>query len=105
MWPVSTGGTPLRKPMPVSIIGASRSLPERPRRSANPASVGWNSSDATPGDYSYTATVHHEAVDGKPDTHPDDDVCPRSALRIDPNPDGTINDKGCVAKMTNVLKK
>jgi len=55
---------------------------------------------ADPGhdDYSYTATVSHAALDGEPDTHPVDDVCPRSVTPpfvIDPNPDGTIQDRGC----------
>jgi len=26
-------------------------------------------------DFRYVATVHHEAIDGVPDTHPDCDVC------------------------------
>jgi len=55
---------------------------------------------ADPGhdDYSYTATVSHAAIDGEPDTHPVDDVCPRSVTPpfvVDPNPDGTIQDRGC----------
>ena len=31
-------------------------------------------------DYSYTATVNHEALDGEADTHPEDDSCPRDPL-------------------------
>jgi hypothetical protein len=57
--------------------------------------------DTTPGDYSYTATVHHEVIDGNADSHSADDICPRSALGTDPNPDGTINDTGCGAKKLN----
>ena len=49
-------------------------------------------------DYRYVATVNHAAIDGNADTHPEDDVCPRSVTppyEIDPNPDGTIKDRGC----------
>jgi hypothetical protein len=49
-------------------------------------------------DYRYQALVSHGALDGKEDTHPFDDVCPRNVVppyEIDPNPDGTIQDKGC----------
>lgn len=49
-------------------------------------------------DYSYTATVHHEAVDGTLDTYPPDNRCPREALGVAPNPDGSIKDKGCGGK-------
>jgi hypothetical protein len=51
-------------------------------------------------DYQYLAQLHHEALDGKPDSHPVDDVCPRSVappFEIDPNPDGSIVDRGCGA--------
>ena len=57
--------------------------------------------DLSPGDYSHTATVHHDVLDGKKDVHAADDICPHSALPgfIDPSPPpkGTI-DKGCGAK-------
>ena len=56
-------------------------------------------------DYSYSASVTHEALDGEADTHPADDSCPRAALGIDPNPDGKINDKGCVEEVTDVVRK
>jgi hypothetical protein len=63
--------------------------------------------DPTAGDYSHTATVYHDVLDGKPDTHAPDDVCPHAAL-FDPNPPtkGT-KDKGCGGKggtpvLTNV---
>jgi len=60
-----------------------------------------NSADATRGDYSYSATVHHDVLDGSADIHDEDDVCPRDALPggIDslPPPKG-ITDKGCGAK-------
>ena len=55
-------------------------------------------------DYTYTATVDHAALDGKADTHPEDDICPRSVVapgELDPNPDGTIVDKGCGNKKPN----
>jgi hypothetical protein len=45
-----------------------------------------NSADATRGDYSYSATVHHDVLDGSADIHDDDDVCPRDAL-----PGGSIH--------------
>jgi hypothetical protein len=56
-------------------------------------------------DYRYTATVDHAALDGNPDTHPEDDSCPRDPLGIVPNPDGTIKDKGCAAEATDVVEK
>jgi hypothetical protein len=49
-------------------------------------------------DYSYHATVHHEASDGKRDTYPLDNTCPRSALGVTPNPNGKLVDKGCGGK-------
>jgi uncharacterized repeat protein (TIGR01451 family) len=54
-------------------------------------------------DYSYSASVNHAALDGEADTHPADDSCPRAALGIVPNPDGTINDKGCAVQVTDVV--
>jgi uncharacterized repeat protein (TIGR01451 family) len=51
-------------------------------------------------DLRYLATVHHEAIDGQPDNHPVDDVCPHIALPggVDPFPDGKIKDNGCGGK-------
>ena len=51
-------------------------------------------------DFLYTAALHHEAIDGQPDGHPDDDVAPRGPLPhgIDPNPNGRIKDFGVGAK-------
>ena len=40
-------------------------------------------------DFSYSATVHTEAIDGNPDTQPSNDDCPR-------DPSGS--DKGCGGK-------
>jgi hypothetical protein len=59
--------------------------------------------------YRYSATVNHAAIDGQPDGHPDDDMCPRGPLPhgidnlnpFDPNPDGTIKDYGCGARLPN----
>jgi hypothetical protein len=48
-------------------------------------------------DYRHTATVNHAALDGIPDTHAGDDVCPHDAL-TEANPDGKIKDKGCGGK-------
>jgi sugar lactone lactonase YvrE len=59
------------------------------------------STDTTPGDYSHTATVFRSLL-GDADSHGEDDGCPRFALDTfghrDPNPDGTIVDKGCGAR-------
>lgn len=49
-------------------------------------------------DYRCEASVDHGALDGLPDSHPGDDVCPRGPGGVDPNPDGSISDKGCGAK-------
>jgi hypothetical protein len=50
-------------------------------------------------DFRYLASVHHEAIDGNADTHPEDDGCPRAALpgSTDPNPDPDkpLKDTGC----------
>jgi hypothetical protein len=47
-------------------------------------------------DFSWFARVNHEALDGKADTHPNCDVCPRAPV-AEPNPNGKIKDKGCGA--------
>ncbi len=52
-------------------------------------------------DFRVIGTVNR-AVLGGPDTHPTDDVCPRTVTppwETDPNPDGTIKDKGCGKKL------
>jgi len=52
-------------------------------------------------DYRFIARVNHAALDGKADTDPSDDICPRSVPPpgwIDPDPDGKIRDKGCGGK-------
>jgi hypothetical protein len=49
-------------------------------------------------DFRYTAAVDHTVIDGHADTHTADDNCPRSVTppyEVDPNPNGTIKDKGC----------
>jgi hypothetical protein len=73
----------------------------------NCSSPATKSTSAT-GDYSHTATVHHDVLDGNPDAHTADDICPHSSL-FDPNPPtkGT-KDKGCGNKgggpvLTNVI--
>lgn len=51
-------------------------------------------------DYRLSARVDHTAL-GSADTHPADDVCPRSVtppFAVDPHPDNTIKDKGCGEK-------
>jgi hypothetical protein len=50
------------------------------------------------GDYRLSASVNHDAIDGQVDSDPPDDVCPRTANRIDPGPDGTLKDIGCGGK-------
>jgi hypothetical protein len=55
-------------------------------------------------DYRLIATVDHSALDGQADADPIDDICPHSVeppFRIDPNPDGTLKDKGCGAKKSD----
>jgi uncharacterized repeat protein (TIGR01451 family) len=57
------------------------------------------SSIKSPGheDFRYYATVHHEAIDSRPDTHPADDFGPRSVnppWELTPNPDGKLRDLG-----------
>lgn len=53
-------------------------------------------------DFVATAQVMRSALsDGLPDTHAQDDVCPRDVTPpfvLDPNPDGSIKDQGCGAK-------
>ncbi len=49
-------------------------------------------------DYRYVARVHHEALDGQPDTHPECDVCPRAPV-AEPHPDGKLRDLGCGKKL------
>ena len=58
------------------------------------------SSSSDPGheDYQLLVSLDHAALDGQSDTHPADDVCPRSVTPpfvIDRYPDGSIKDKGC----------
>ena len=54
------------------------------------------------GDFSFTASVDLSTLPGgSADAHAADDNCPRSVMppfEIDPNPDGTIRDKGCGGK-------
>ena len=63
------------------------------------ANDGAKSTPMNPGheDFRYVAEVNHAALDGKADTHPADDVCPRDIEPpgVDPNPDGTVKDLGC----------
>lgn len=55
-------------------------------------------------DFRYGATITH-AVLGGADAHPADDVCPRAALGVDPNPDGKVKDAGCGEVRTDVVVK
>jgi hypothetical protein len=57
--------------------------------------------DPSPGDYSHTATVYHDVLDGNADTHAADDVCPHDRLPggHDPNPPSKgTTDNGCGAR-------
>jgi hypothetical protein len=66
-----------------------------------PGAIPKKSADTTPGDYSFSATVFHDVLDGSADIHNEDDTCPRGALPglLDPlpPPKGT-SDKGCGGK-------
>jgi hypothetical protein len=57
-------------------------------------------------DFRYLAAVHHEAIDGNADTHPEDDGCPRAALPA--GQDMAFKDTGCAGGVdvkTDVLVK
>jgi hypothetical protein len=83
----------------------SRTWPRRaPRRRSSPSPTIDCANDAATGagheDYRISARVDR-AVLGDPDSHPVDDVCPRSvtpAYVVDPYPNGKIRDKGCGTK-------
>jgi hypothetical protein len=93
-----------------ALFGAGGSKALAPKQTANIAflaalqcsgALAANKSDATRGDYSFSATVHHDAIDGSADIHDDDDVCPRDALPggVDSLPPTKgIKDKGCGGK-------
>jgi hypothetical protein len=54
-------------------------------------------------DFAYRAEVHHEALNGEPDDHPVDDVCPRPPMNErDPFPDGSLRVTGCPEVRTDV---
>jgi hypothetical protein len=53
------------------------------------------------GRYRVRADLHHAAIDSAADRDAIDDTCPRVVsppFRLDPNPDGTIKDRGCGAR-------
>jgi uncharacterized repeat protein (TIGR01451 family) len=53
------------------------------------------------GDYHLRADVNTAALGGGADADPVDDICPRTVtppFRVDPNPDGSLRDKGCGTK-------
>lgn len=93
-----------------ALFGSSGSKVLAPKRKMNVSylvtlqctgALPANSSDSTRGDYSYSATVHRDVLDGSADIHDEDDVCPRDAPAggVDslPPPKG-VKDKGCGAK-------
>jgi hypothetical protein len=89
-----TGGTKVLAPKKTVNIGYLVTLQ---CTGALPA----NGADATRGDYTFSATVHRDVLDGSADIHDEDDACPRDPLDggVDslPPPKG-IKDKGCGAK-------
>lgn len=59
--------------------------------------------DVTPGDYSHTASVHHEIL-GIIDANQENDTCPRNVnppFKMELLPDRKVKDKGCGAMKTN----
>lgn len=96
--PVATlhAGKP-QKPLPITVKPKRRFtvLFDVTFGCANDAASG-----AGHADFRLSAHVNRAAL-GDPDSHPVDDVCPRSVTPpyvIDPYPDGKIRDKGCGAK-------
>jgi len=106
----SSLGTTCTAPIPVLVPPAAKKFPITLRSKAmlgvrfdvtfdcahDPAKT----TSKSPGhdDFRFTATVTRSALDGLPDTHAADDVCPRSVAApyvVDPNPDGKLRDKGC----------
>ena len=93
-----------------ALFGAGGSKALSPRQTAKIAylvtvqctgALRSTSADATKGDYSFSASVHHEVIDGSADIHPDDDVCPRDALPGGLDllpPTKGVSDKGCGGK-------
>jgi hypothetical protein len=66
-------------------------------------STALSSATSAAGDYSHTATVHHDVLDGNADTHAADDVCPHARLPggHDPNPPSKgTTDNGCGARIS-----
>jgi hypothetical protein len=60
-------------------------------------------SDPAHDDFTYRAQVFHEPIDGAPDDHAVDDVCPRDPMNErDPFPDGTFRVRGCPRVFTDV---
>lgn len=58
-------------------------------------------SDLGHDDYRLLAVVNHRVLDGREDTDPEDDACPRTVtapFRPEPNPNGKLKDKGCGEK-------
>lgn len=66
-----------------------------------PGALPRGTPDPNPADYSFSAAVYHDVLDGVADIHSEDDTCPRSAVPglMDPlpPPKGT-SDRGCGAR-------
>jgi hypothetical protein len=102
--PIITLSPPKRFPI---VVNSKKKLTLRYSVTFDCVNDPAKSSKTNPGheDFRLNATMHQSALDGKPDTHPADDTCPRQALGVDPNPDGTLVDKGCKVPMVDVVKK
>jgi hypothetical protein len=102
----SLGAGPCAAPTPVLIAGKPQKKRPITLKSKQKLSVVFRvtftcANDAAQGagheDFRLSARVQQSALGGS-DGHPADDVCPRNVpppYEIDPNPDGTIKDKGC----------
>lgn len=67
-----------------------------------PGALPKSTVDSTPADYSFSAAVYHDVLDGVADIHSEDDTCPRGALPglLDPLPPPKgMSDKGCGGKV------
>ena len=108
---VESLGDGCQAPVAVLIPGSPNALPEGKKlKSKQKMNVFFEvnfdcandpakSTTADPGhdDFTYSAQVDLAALSGHADGHPVDDTCPREPLPTgrDPNPDGSIRDRGC----------
>lgn len=104
--PAQTIDLVLPKKLPL-VVKSKKKLTLHFRATFDCANDPAKSSKKNPGheDFRLGATVDHSAADGRPDTHPADDTCPRSSLGPDLNPDGKVVDDGCGAPVIDVVRK